>query len=70
MASLNATSEDSSGILNGVSAGESGMVPTYCVPNMPEWKDEVVFWIEGVAVCVVGCFGIIGNILTIAVLRR
>ena len=35
-----------------------------------EFRKQMVFWVEGVALLVVASFGIVGNVLTCAVLRR
>lgn len=36
-----------------------------------EWKmNAAQFWLEGVAILVVGVFGLVGNVLTVVVLRR
>ena len=47
-------------------------LPPFChrPGPLPSWQVDVIFWIEGIALCIVGSFGIVGNILTCAVLRR
>ena len=34
------------------------------------WVDNARFWLGGVGILVVGTFGIIGNLVTVIVLRR
>lgn len=38
--------------------------------SMPEWEENLIKYIEGYTLMVVGCCGIVGNILTVAVLHR
>ena len=47
--------------------------PLSCHESTLEYNgflDSTKFWLEGVGICVVGCFGIFGNVLTIVVLGR
>jgi hypothetical protein len=44
--------------------------PTCYEPLEDEFRENAKFWVEGIAILVVGICGLIGNLLSIFVLRR
>ena len=44
--------------------------PTCYEPLEDEFREKAKFWLEGIAILVVGICGLIGNLLSIFVLRR
>ena len=60
--------------LYGKNENETAPQPNYTchepIDNFNQWVVNARFWLEGVAVIVVGIFGMAGNALTVLVLRR
>ena len=44
--------------------------PTCYEPIEDKFREKAKFWLEGIGILVVGIFGLLGNLLSVFVLRR